>query len=245
MTTTDEKELSKKRETISSMFDSIAPTYDLLNHILSFGIDVSWRKKLVKAVSKHTELSKSHILDLACGTADVSIALYNKGAKVTGADISEQMLKIAVEKCQKEGIGDIDFILADAYRLPFDSDTFDAITISFGIRNFDKRESCINELYRVLKKGGVLAILEFSIPKNKLWKWIYSFYFKRILPTIGRMISKQKWAYRYLPESSFSFPSRENFCRELEQGNFTKCQYKSLTGGIACIYTAIKPTTNK
>ena len=239
---TENRELSKERETISSMFNSIAPTYDLLNHLLSFGIDISWRKKLVRAVSRHTPIEQANILDLACGTGDVSIAIYNKGAKVTGADISEEMLKVAFKKCQKSGINDIDFMIADACQLPFDSNTFDAITISFGIRNFDKRSHCIEELYRALKPGGLLAILEFSIPKNKLWKGLYTFYFKKILPSIGRIVSKQKWAYTYLPESSFSFPCREEFCKELEAGKFQECRYKSLTGGVACLYTAVKPT---
>ena len=239
---TENRELSKERETISSMFNSIAPTYDLLNHLLSFGIDISWRKKLVRAVSRHTPIEHANILDLACGTGDVSIAIYNKGAKVTGADISEEMLKVAIKKCQKSGINDIDFMIADACQLPFDSNTFDAITISFGIRNFDKRSHCIEELYRALKPGGLLAILEFSIPKNKLWKGLYTFYFKKILPSIGRIVSKQKWAYTYLPESSFSFPCREEFCKELKAGKFQECRYKSLTGGVACLYTAVKPT---
>lgn len=239
---TENRELSKERETISSMFNSIAPTYDLLNHLLSFGIDISWRKKLVKSVAKKTEIDKAHILDLACGTGDVSIAIYNKGAKVTGADISEEMVKVAIRKCQKSGIENIDFIIADASQLPFEENTFDGITISFGIRNFDKRSKCIEELYRVLKPGGLLAILEFSIPKNKLWKRLYTFYFRKILPAVGNLVSKQKWAYTYLPESSFRFPCREDFCKELESGKFIRSKYKSLTGGVACLYTAIKPT---
>lgn len=238
---TENRELSKERETISSMFNSIAPTYDLLNHLLSFGIDISWRKKLVKSVAKKTEIDKAHILDLACGTGDVSIAIYNKGAKVTGADISEEMVKVAIRKCQKSGIENIDFIIADASQLPFEENTFDGITISFGIRNFDKRSKCIEELYRVLKPGGLLAILEFSIPKNKLWKGLYTFYFRKILPAVGNLVSKQKWAYTYLPESSFRFPCREDFCKELESGKFIHSKYKSLTGGVACLYTAIKP----
>ena len=152
-----ERQLNKSRETISSMFDSIAPVYDRLNHLLSFGIDRSWRRRLVRAVSSFCALrgGEVKVLDMACGTGDVSIALKRKGFDVIGADISENMLALARKKAPG-----IDFRYGDASELPFADGSFDAVTIAFGIRNFDKRAQCIRELHRVLKDGGMLAIAD-------------------------------------------------------------------------------------
>ena len=160
------------------MFDSIAPVYDRLNHLLSFGIDRSWRRRLVRAVSSFCALrgGEVKVLDMACGTGDISIALKRKGLEVIGADISENMLALARKKAPE-----IDFRYGDASELPFADGSFDAVTIAFGIRNFDKRAQCIRELHRVLKDGGMLAIAEFSIPRNRLWRGIYTLYFKNIL----------------------------------------------------------------
>ena len=210
------RQLKKDTETISSMFDSIAPTYDRLNHILSFGIDRSWRRRLVKKVVGSVQGNGSvKVLDVACGTGDVSMALKRQGMDVTGADISEKMLDIARVKAP-----DIEFVYGNAAGLPFGDGTFDCVTIAFGIRNFDMRSQCIRELRRVLKDGGILAIVEFSIPRNRLWRGLYTMYFKHVLPTIGRVISRQAYAYTYLPESSFDFPAPAMFSRELEEGGF-------------------------
>lgn len=227
------RQLKKDTETISSMFDSIAPTYDRLNHILSFGIDRSWRRRLVRKVLGSVQGNGSvKVLDVACGTGDVSMALKRQGMDVTGADISEKMLDIARVKAP-----DIEFVYGNAAGLPFGDGTFDCVTIAFGIRNFDMRPQCIKELRRVLKDGGMLAIVEFSIPRNRFWRGIYTLYFKNILPTVGRMVSRQAYAYTYLPESSFDFPAPDMFRRELEDGGFREVTVESMTGGVACLYT--------
>ena len=232
-----ERQLNKSRETISSMFDSIAPVYDRLNHLLSFGIDRSWRRRLVRAVSSFCALrgGEVKVLDMACGTGDVSIALKRKGLDVIGADISENMLALARKKAPG-----IDFRYGDASELPFADGSFDAVTIAFGIRNFDKRAQCIRELHRVLKDGGMLAIAEFSIPRNRLWRGIYTLYFKNILPAVGRLVSKQAYAYSYLPESSFDFPAPEKFRAELSEGGFRDVTVRSMTGGVSYLYIGRK-----
>ena len=219
------------------MFDSIAPVYDRLNHLLSFGIDRSWRRRLVRAVSSFCALrgGEVKVLDMACGTGDVSIALRRKGLDVVGADISENMLAIARKKAPE-----IDFRYGDASELPFADGSFDAVTIAFGIRNFDKRAQCIRELHRVLKDGGMLAIAEFSIPRNRLWRGIYTLYFKNILPAVGRLVSKQAYAYSYLPESSFDFPAPEKFRAELSEGGFRAVTARSMTGGVSYLYIGRK-----
>lgn len=219
------------------MFDSIAPVYDRLNHLLSFGVDRLWRRRLVSSVVSFCGGSSSGIkvLDVACGTGDVSISLSRKGFDVIGTDISEKMLAIAGKKASG-----ICFMYGDASCLPFEDGTFDAVTIAFGIRNFDKRSVCIHELLRVLKDGGMLAIAEFSIPRNRLWRGVYSFYFRRILPSVGRAVSKQAYAYTYLPESSFDFPSPDKFCAELEEGGFTDVKARSMTGGVSYLYVGRK-----
>ena len=219
------------------MFDSIAPVYDRLNHILSFGIDRSGRRRLGRAVSSFCALrgGEVKVLDMACGTGDVSIALRRKGLDVVGADISENMLALARKKAPE-----IDFRYGDASELPFADGSFDAVTIAFGIRNFDKRAQCIRELHRVLKDGGMLAIAEFSIPRNRLWRGIYTLYFKNILPAIGRLVSKQAYAYSYLPESSFDFPAPEKFRAELSEGGFRAVTARSMTGGVSYLYIGRK-----
>lgn len=227
--------LNKDKKQIASMFDNIASRYDFLNHALSFNIDKLWRKRLKKRV---LSTKPKYILDLATGTGDVAMALYKEGEiAVVGMDISKKMLDIAKKKASGT---DIKFVLGPADNIPFEDNTFDALTISFGIRNFDNREKCINELYRVLKPGAVLAILEFTIPKNILWRFLYTFYFKRILPLLGRLISKDDFAYKYLPASAFDFPQRGDFCKELKNAYFIDVKYESLTGGVACLYLAKK-----
>lgn len=215
------------------MFDDIAPKYDFLNHALSFNIDRSWRRKLIRSVLRS---NPEYVLDMASGTGDVAGMLHRKGrTRVVGMDISDKMLDIARRKYPE-----VEFVNGSADMIDFPDDTFDAVTISFGIRNFDKRPECIVELFRVLKPGGTISILEFSIPENRLWKGIYSFYFRNVLPAVGKMISKNDFAYRYLPESAFDFPQREAFCNELRQGGFGRTVCRQLTGGVACLYTAVK-----
>jgi len=232
--------LQKDRASVSSMFNNIAGKYDLLNHLLSLGIDKIWRRKLLKFVKAN---NPKKILDLACGTGDMTIALYKSGFEVIGADIAEKMLEIARVKSNRIRSGSIPspvYILASADSIPFPDNSFDSVTITFGIRNFENRKSSLQEIIRVLKNGGYLSILEFALPKNKLWRGLFNFYFLNILPLVGRLISKDMKAYTYLPESVKSFPQYGDLCNEISAEGFTEVQYKSLTGGVAVLYTARK-----
>jgi len=233
--------LKKDRETISNMFDGIAKNYDLLNRLLSFGIDVLWRKKLVRHIKKS---GSGNILDLACGTGDLTRALYKKGFVVTGLDISGNMLEVAKKKLsrvgEKAGVKIPEFILGSAEEIPFGEESFDAVTISFGIRNFDNRDKCLDDIFRVTRKGGALYILEFAMPKNRIWRAFYLFYFKNILPLIGRIVSKDNIAYSYLPDSVICFPQYEKFCGEMKSAGFSNVKYLKCTGGIALLYIAEK-----
>ena len=239
------KELRKDREVIASMFNGIAGRYDLLNLMLSFGIDTLWRAKLIKFVLAG---KPSNILDIACGTGDLALIFGKKGVAATGADISANMLNVARKKAEKrfnseesskKGVRP-DFILASADELPFERESFDAVTISFGIRNFEKRAEALSEIIRVLRPGGSLAILEFASPKNTIWKALYGFYLKHFVPLVGRLVSGDKYAYRYLSDSIDSFPKYENFCKEMSDAGFDVCRFRSLSGGIAALYTAYK-----
>ncbi|MFA6335361.1 MAG: bifunctional demethylmenaquinone methyltransferase/2-methoxy-6-polyprenyl-1,4-benzoquinol methylase UbiE [Bacteroidales bacterium] len=233
-----DKILNKDRAVISSMFNSIAGKYDLLNHLLSLGIDKIWRRKLVKFVkSKRPGI----VLDLACGTGDLTIALYKAGLKVIGMDIAEGMIDVAKAKCSNFPAEDKlkpEYLLAPAELIPLEDKSVDAVTIAFGIRNFENRNQSFKEIKRVLKSNGYLAILEFATPKNLLWKGMFNIYFFYILPLIGKIISKDSSAYSYLPESVMSFPKYDQFCKELVESGFTDVRYKSLTGGVALLYTA-------
>jgi demethylmenaquinone methyltransferase/2-methoxy-6-polyprenyl-1,4-benzoquinol methylase len=232
--------LIKDRGIISAMFNSIAGSYDLLNHLLSLGIDRRWRKRLIKhlALSAHKKA-----LDVASGTGDIALALYREGVEVTGIDIAQKMLDKAVEKSSKVAKTNTPlpvFILASADEIPFEDNTFDAVTIGFGIRNFEKREQSLKEIFRVLNPDGQLAILEFASPKNKLWRALYTFYFHNILPVVGKIISKDMSAYTYLPESVSEFPQYEELCGEMKSVGFVMVNFQPLTGGVAVLYTAKK-----
>ena len=245
------KELKKEREVIASMFNGIAERYDLLNLMLSFGIDTLWRAKLVKFILAG---KPSSILDIACGTGDLALIFGKRGVATIGADISANMLSVAWKKAEKrfDGEGGVgregstkrgekpSFILASADDLPFDNESFDAVTISFGIRNFEKRAEALSEIIRVLRPGGSLAILEFASPKNTIWKALYGFYLKHFVPLVGRLVSGDKYAYRYLTDSIESFPKYESFCKEMREAGFDECRFRSLSGGIAALYTAYK-----
>lgn len=242
--------LEKDRERIAGMFDRIAPHYDRLNRLLSFRTDIRWRKRLVAEVQTG---KPGYVLDLACGTGDVSLALWQAGIRTVGADISGQMLAIAREKagrlCPVGGksgnrIPAPEFRLASADELPFPDNTFDAVTISFGIRNFDRRPQCFREILRILKPGGRLLILEFSKPRNRIWRHLYGFYAGNILPLVGRWISGDRTAYRYLPASVSDFPSGEAFLEEYRQCGFRETACRPLTGGIATLYTGRKTGQN-
>lgn len=241
--------LSKEIGKISSMFNEIAADYDKLNHILSLGIDVLWRKKLVRKLknilySNPSDSKVKNALDIACGTGDLSFELCKNNISTIGIDISSGMLAIAEKKklkLEKKGYQNTaNFILASAEAIPFKESSFDAVTISFGIRNFDNRSHCLKEIYRVLNSNGQLMILEFAEPKNILWKAIFNIYFLKITPIIGRVISKNKNAYTYLPTSVKKFPKYENFCKELIKTGFKNVKYESFSGGVAVLYEATK-----
>lgn len=228
-----------KKEQITEMFDNIAPKYDFLNHFLSFGIDKKWRRRAIRILMQH---SVSNILDVATGTGDFAIESIKSGAqKVTGVDISEQMLAIGRAKVEAMGFGrQIILKKADSEELCFSDNSFDAVTVAFGVRNFENLSKGLDELYRVLKPGGVICILEFSKPKYFPVKQLYSLYSFYILPILGRFFSKDNTAYNYLPESVEKFPDEEEFLAFLIKSGFDKTKQYRQTFGIATIYTGLK-----
>jgi demethylmenaquinone methyltransferase/2-methoxy-6-polyprenyl-1,4-benzoquinol methylase len=229
-----------KKNQVEEMFDNISPRYDLLNHILSVNIDKVWRRRAIKKLSL---FNPEFILDIATGTGDFAIAASKiEGAKTIGIDISEGMLKIARKKVQKKGLSErIKLQKADSESLPFEKNRFDAAVVGFGVRNFENLKLGLSEICRVLKPGGVFIILEFSKPQKSPFKQIYNFYFLNILPMLGRLISKDKRAYQYLPESVGEFPDGKDFLRILEEVGFTHCSWYPQTFGIASIYKVQKP----
>lgn len=232
------KEGSKK-EQVAEMFNNISGRYDFLNHLLSVGIDKRWRKKAVKML-KATK--PKHILDIATGTGDFAIAsLKLNPEKVVGLDISSGMLEKGREKMQKKGYADkIDMVLGDSENIPYEDNTFDAITVGFGVRNFENLEKGLAEMLRVLKPGGQAAILEFSKPKKFPVKQSFKFYSKYIIPTLGKMISKDKRAYTYLPESVEAFPEGQDFTNIMNKVGYKGDTRKLVSGGIATIYIGTK-----
>jgi demethylmenaquinone methyltransferase/2-methoxy-6-polyprenyl-1,4-benzoquinol methylase len=239
MTVTPYQKDNSKKEQVAEMFDNIAGNYDFLNHFLSLGIDILWRKKAVKL---HRANKPKSILDVATGTADFAIeCLSLQPEKIVGVDISNQMLEVGRKKLLKKGMSDkIELIYGDSENLPFDNNSFNAITVAFGVRNFENLEKGLAEMLRVLKKGGKITIIEFSIPKSFVFKKLYFFYFDYILPFIGKIVSKDTRAYTYLPESVKAFPDGKNFENILVKVGYTQCKIHSLTFGIASIYEGNK-----
>lgn len=230
---------TSKKEQVATMFNNIAPKYDLLNQLLSLGIHKGWRKK---AVAMLKDIQPKNILDIATGTGDFAIeAMKLNPDKVTGIDISEGMLKLGVEKIKKLGLEKtIELKKGDSENLPFESNTFDAITVGFGVRNFENLDKGISEIYRVLRPGGKLAVLEFSKPRGFPIKQLFGFYNRFITPTIGRIFSKDNSAYSYLPESVNAFPDGEDFLNVLRKAGFKETKAIQVTFGIASIYIAYK-----
>ena len=222
---------------VHSMFNNIAPTYDKLNHILSLNIDKIWRKKAVKRICKNLRSSESHVLDVACGTADSSIALAKAGIPfVTGVDISEGMIKVGEEKIKSLNLNNINLKVEDCENLSFEDNSFDSAFIAFGIRNFEDKKKGLNELRRVLKDNGHLLILELSVPQNKILLSLYKLYFLHILPFIGKKISGDSKAYTYLPNSVMNFPKPKEFMAIMEGCGFKNVKQKALTFGLCRIY---------
>jgi demethylmenaquinone methyltransferase / 2-methoxy-6-polyprenyl-1,4-benzoquinol methylase len=231
-------DLTKKKQ-VEQMFDNISPKYDLLNRILSGGIDIQWRKdviKMVKAAKPET------ILDIATGTGDLAIMMAkNTSAQITGLDLSAGMLEVGRKKVEAEGLNNrVTMIQGDSENLPFEDNTFDCVTVSFGVRNFENLEKGLSEIRRILKPGGTFVILEFSYPTSFPMKQLYTFYSKNILPAIGRLISQDQSAYTYLPDSVAAFPHGEEMKNILKNVKFTQPIDKKLTFGIASIYKSIK-----
>jgi demethylmenaquinone methyltransferase/2-methoxy-6-polyprenyl-1,4-benzoquinol methylase len=231
---------SAKKEQVASMFNNISKTYDFLNHFMSLGIDIIWRKKAIKELST---LKPKLILDVATGTGDFAfeaIKILNP-EKIIGVDISEGMLEIARKKIEKRGKSDVyEVRLGDSEKLLFEDNTFDAITVAFGVRNFEFLEKGISDMFRVLKPGGKLVVLEFSKPKVFPIKQLYNFYFHYITPTIGKFFSKDSSAYSYLPESVAAFPDGQGFVDLMDKVGYKETKFRSLTFGICSIYTGIK-----
>lgn len=232
---------SERKAAVESMFNSIAWRYDFLNHFLSFGIDRVWRRKTIRLVGRthHPEA----ILDVATGTADLAIAaLKLNPRKVTGIDISEKMLEIGREKVRRKGLHEkIELLPGDSEHIDFKDNTFDVVMVAFGVRNFSDPLTGLSEMRRVTRPGGLVVILEFSKPVSFPMKQLYAVYFNRILPFFGKLFSKDKSAYRYLPESVMRFPDNEAFIALLSEAGFTGSVQKRLSGGIASIYSGIKP----
>lgn len=221
------------------MFNNISGRYDFLNHLLSLGIDKLWRKRAVKELK---EINPKRILDIATGTGDFALStLRLKPEEVVGVDISQGMLDVGKAKMKKKGVADIvKMELGDSENLRFESDTFDGITVGFGVRNFENLEKGLADMLRVLRPGGKAIILEFSKPKKFPVKQTFGFYSKRIIPLLGSSISKDKRAYAYLPESVAAFPEGDDFLAILKKLGYTQVKGIPVSGGIATIYTGIK-----
>lgn len=228
-----------KKEQVAEMFNNISKKYDFLNHLLSLGIDILWRKKAIRKLKKG---QPKLILDVATGTGDFALeALSLNPYKIIGVDISEGMLEVGKKKMIKKGVADrIEMQLGDSEKLLFEDNKFDAVIVAFGVRNYENLEKGLSDMFRVLKPGGKTVIVEFSKPTKFPMKQLYNFYFKYILPKIGRLVSKDNAAYTYLPESVESFPDGERFERILAGVGFKNTECISLTFGISSIYIAQK-----
>jgi len=232
--------LSEKGERIREMFDSIAPRYDFLNRLLSLGIDRRWRRFAVRQI-KYDE--NGRVLDIATGTGDVALEIAARTPEtvtIVGVDFSGEMVELGREKIRNSAFaGRINLDVAPCEALPFGEESFDSVTIAFGIRNVVDRLQGLKEMQRVLKKGGRVVILEFSTPRSRIFKSIYYFYFLRVLPVIGGLFSKFS-AYKYLPDSVLEFPSREDFKGLMATAGFSDTRHFDLTGGIATVYVGEK-----
>jgi demethylmenaquinone methyltransferase/2-methoxy-6-polyprenyl-1,4-benzoquinol methylase len=228
-----------KKEQVAQMFDNISGNYDGLNRVISLGIDMKWRKKVVALVA---EKKPETILDIATGTGDLVIMMSNTSAKkIIGLDISAGMLEVGRKKIEVKKLTEkIEMVLGDSENMPYSDNYFDAITVSFGIRNFETLEKGLAEIYRVLKPNGIFVILETSVPTKFPFKQGYAFYTKYILPIIGKVFSKDNDAYGYLSESAANFPFGETLNNILRKISFIECKAMPQTMGVATIYTATK-----
>jgi demethylmenaquinone methyltransferase / 2-methoxy-6-polyprenyl-1,4-benzoquinol methylase len=239
MTKPPVQQVAGRKEQVESMFDSIAGRYDFLNHFLSMGIDRSWRRKLVRLMAKE---KPGHILDLATGTGDLAIeAMKANPQQITGTDISIEMLAVGKEKIKKLGLENrISLLQADSENLPFAKDTFDAAMVAFGVRNYENLPKGLAEMNRVLKPGAKAFILEFATPASFPVKQLFAFYFRYILPVIGKLVSKHRSAYTYLPESVQAFPQGQQFLSLMKDAGFKEPECRKLTFGITILYMGNK-----
>ncbi len=232
-------ETTEQKKNIGGLFNRIAPSYDILNHGLSLGVDIRWREKAVATLQPSTRC----VLDVAAGTADLSLMLVKEGRAhhVTGIDLSEGMLEVGRRKVHAAGEdGKIELIQADVTELPFEDGIFDAVTCAFGVRNFSHLQEGLDEMYRVAAPKSRLAILEFGMPRNKIVGAAYNWYFTRVLPWIGGIVSKEKQAYAYLPASVKLFGYGQPFMEKLQRAGFHNVKMKLLSAGICILYTARK-----
>lgn len=238
MTVNPYTEGGSKRQQVEHMFDAISPKYDLLNRVFSMGVDQGWRRKVIRLV---TGEPVEALLDVATGTADLAILAAKKVKHVVGVDISEGMLVHGRTKVKARKLEDrITLQRADSAELPFADASFDAITVAFGVRNFEDLERGITDMARVLKPNGRLFVLEFSKPRNNLLGGLFRFYFHRVMPFVGKLVSKDNAAYTYLPKSVDAFPDGEAFVRILEKCGLREAKADPLTGGIATLYIGRK-----
>lgn len=228
-----------EKQYVRSLFDSIAYRYDLLNHLLSGGIDFYWRRRAIEHLK---QIQPKRILDVATGTADFAIAaLRLKPSAVVGVDIAEEMLKLGRAKLAKRGLAEVVTLRSgEAENLQFETDSFDAAIVAFGARNFEHLEKGLAEMHRVLRPGGKIVVLEFSRPRAFPFKQLYFFYFRTILPLIGKLISKHSEAYTYLPDTVMKFPEGDSFLEILRTIGFTATVQERLTFGIATVYSGVK-----
>ena len=229
-----------KKEGIGRLFDNIAPDYDRLNHILSLNIDKRWRKKAVRQIADEERPMK--VLDVACGTADFTIEIARKvapGSEVIGVDISEGMMAVGKEKISKAGVA-AELSVADCEALPYNENSFDRISVGFGVRNFEHLDIGLKEMFRVLKPEGKLVILELSVPSNAFIRWCYKLYFLKILPAVGGLISGDRGAYEYLPASVLRFPAPDKFIQMMKSAGFDTVEHTPFTFGICRMYVGKK-----
>jgi len=228
-----------KKEQVRQMFDTISGNYDGLNRLITFGADIRWRKRLIRLVSDRNPES---ILDIATGTGDLALAFAHTPAqKIVGLDLSPGMLEVGRKKVVRQDLGDkVEMVLGDSEALDFPEGSFDAATVAFGVRNFENLEKGLSEIYRVLKPGGILAILETSVPEKQPFRWGYHLYGRHVLPLFGRLFSREGTAYSYLSESAAAFPHGERFNNILGKIGFIGMKHEPQTFGVATIYTATK-----
>lgn len=231
-----------KSEQVRRMFNAIAPAYDLMNRLMTFGLDRLWARRAVRAAA---ESAPHTILDVATGTADIALRLASAvpEASITGIDLSEGMLEVGRNKVNAAGLaGRIDLRRADCLDMPFESDTFQAVTVAYGVRNFSNLRQGYESMYRVLVPGGRITVLELTTPASPLVRPLYNLYTRYIIPFVGRLLSHDLRAYSYLPESIHAVPQRSQMAELMSNAGFTDCRWRTFFPGVCCLYTAVKPS---